>query len=227
MTVRFIEQENAYFALSTDTFPTGRIDGRKLIETDTGVLRYYDEANSTWFRAATPGSTTGNQKQLFFRFADTVGDGSGSYEANGDYSVTATDFKIAPAAGEVLRLSRAILMIEDVGVMDSGFYGNNVVLTNGLKPYVERNGTREYIINSAQPKILTNGDVAAFCHDLERRGFGLGNEFITARWTFTKAGQFFRLDGDNNDEWGVNLNDDFTGLVKHRFMIQGYYEKTA
>jgi len=167
--------------------------------------------------------SVGPQKNLFFRYADVVGDGTGNANANGNY-VTPTDFKVVPGAGQILRIARFILMVEDSGSFDSGYYGNGLTLTNGLKPYVERNGVRQYIVSGGQPPILTSGDVAGFCHDLDLRSWGSGNQFLTARWTLTKAGQFLRLDGDNNDEWGVELQDDFSGLVKHRFMVQGYYE---
>jgi len=166
----------------------------------------------------------GPQKRPLFRYADTVGDGTGNPDAIGDYEGNPTDFKIKPNPGEIIRLARAILLVEDSGSFDSGFYGNGLTLTNGLRPYFQTNGVRRYFVSGGQPPILTSGDVAGFCHDLELRTWGAGNQFLTARWTFTKAGIYFRVVGDTEDEFGIELSDDFSGLEKHRFMMQGYYE---
>ncbi len=166
----------------------------------------------------------GFQRRVDSMYADTVGDGSGTFEAVGNYAGASVDFKFSPPAGSIFRVARLIVFVEDAGAMDSGFYGNGLVLANGIKFYIERNSSKEFPTTTNQAPVKTNGDLAALCHDLEYRAWGAGNTFLTARWTYTKFGQYIRLIGDSGDSIGVILNDDFTGLVKHRFCIQGYYE---
>lgn len=167
---------------------------------------------------------TGHQRQINSFYADTNGDGSGTFEAVGNYSSAPVSFSIKPKAGEILRIARLIVFIEDSGAMDSGFYGNGIVLTNGIKFMVRKNGVENHSQSTAQAPVKTNGDLASLCHDLTYASWGAGNTYITARWTYTKFGQYIRLKGDNSDSFNVILNDNFTGLIKHRFCVQGYYE---
>lgn len=46
----------------------------------------------------------------------------------------------------------------------------------------------------------------------------------TFRLTFTRAGQPFRLVGDNGEEGRVTVNDDLTGLTNMYVVAQGFYE---
>jgi hypothetical protein len=166
----------------------------------------------------------GYQRFLDSIYADEAGDGTGNFEVTGNYLTTPKEFFFQPAPGRIFRMSRLIIYIEDAGNMDSGFYGNNLVLVNGIKFFVKRNGVQRFSTMMQQAPVKTNGDIAAICHDLEYRNWGAGNTFLTARWTLTKMGQFVRLVGDKGDNVGLIFNDDFTGLVKHRFCIQGFYE---
>ena len=159
----------------------------------------------------------------FYRFADVNGDGSGAYDMNGDYSAGAEIAYVQPGAGQILRLERVIVYMRDTGSFDTGGYGNGPELTNGIILRVQDNsGT---LVNlTSQETIVTNGGWASYCHDCEVRAWGTGDEFLTLRWTFGKAGFPIRLVGDNNERLEFVLNDDFTNLVHHAFHLQGFFE---
>ena len=169
----------------------------------------------------------GTVKQPFYRFADTVGDGSGVYDLNGDYSAGGlglTIAKVQPSAGEVLRLERVIWFIRDTGSFKASGYGAVAgSLTNGIQVRVQNDGGT--LVNlTSQEKIVTNGGIGTYCYDVDVKTWGSGDEMLLARWTFAKAGYPLRLIGDNNERFELVLNDDFSDLVHHAFHLQGYYE---
>ena len=162
-------------------------------------------------------ASAGTIRTMFVRMLDTDGDGSGTTDAIGDYSGTNdTEFKFAPGAGEVARVHRMLVHVEDGGSFDSGAYGNNVSLTNGIEVGVS-DGTSTLIDLTDGHPVTTNADVNVM-------SFGAGNEHMAVRWTFAKSGQPIRLDGDNGEYLYVKLNDDYTDLVHHHFNVQGYWE---
>lgn len=148
---------------------------------------------------------------------------SNNEDANKDYSTTPADFTLAPAAGEVYYVSRLITYIEDAGSFDSGGYGNGSALTNGITIKVFRDTTEKIVLTNSQP-IKTNTHWKKFCYDIEVSNFGLGNESLGVRWTFTKGGTYIKLDGDQGDSIKVNLSDDFSPLVSQTFLFQGFKE---
>ena len=163
-----------------------------------------------------------SRKDSIYRLLDTNGDGSGIVEAVGNYSATPTSFKISASEG-ACTIERLIIMIEDTGSFDSGRYGNGLSLINGVRVYL-KNATDEVLEEFTSFPILTNGDWAGHCHDFNHFNWGTGNEVASIRWTFSKSGQPIRVRLGLGEYFEVYLNDDFTGLVKHRFTIQGKFE---
>ena len=103
-------------------------------------------------------------KRLVNILASTGGDGTGDTNAVGDYSSETEVFYYQPAADEIVSISRMIVSIEDAGAPDSGKYGNNITLTNGI---VVRLSDSSGVVNTLTGfNILTNGQWAAHCHDL-------------------------------------------------------------
>ena len=146
-------------------------------------------------------------------------------DAIGDYSSTVEKFTFAPAAGRIAELERMIVHIEDVGALPSDKYGYDVVLTNGIRIYV-RDGDDEIITTmDAGIPVKTNGSWSAMCYDVNNLTWGAGSDTIAVRWTFAKAGYPLRLDARKGHYLSVELNDDFTGLVMHHFLVQGIYTK--
>lgn len=161
------------------------------------------------------------QLPLFSRFLDTNGDGTGTKNANGDFSITPGQFFITPAAGQTLILSRLIIQIVDTGAFGSGNYGAGITLTNGIRLEKRIGASTTDIDLVDNIPVITNIDWARFCFDTELSNFGAGENYLTARWTFARSGVDLTLNGNNNERCTIILNDNFTGLVGHFFLSQG------
>lgn len=156
--------------------------------------------------------------ELLSRFLDTNGDGSGTKIATGDYSGGATDFYIQPAASETFEIARLIVHIKDQNNFSADSYGKDITLTNGISIVTEGNQGQD--LCDGIP-IMTNADWGRLSYDIEDITFGSGSDFVNVRWTFSKFGQPLILKGAENDKLIVRLNDSFTGLLDHTFMVQG------
>ena len=156
---------------------------------------------------------------LFYQRLDTVGDGSGTSNiALADGSSTPVIFRIVPEDGELVKIARLMIFVEDTGTFDSGDWGNGITLTNGFNFKLTRDGVTTDLLGFG---IKTTGEMSSICHDLDHRSFGSGNEFVSFRWTFTKAGATVNL--YNDDELQLVINDDMTDLVKMYVHAQGVY----
>lgn len=154
---------------------------------------------------------------ILSRYLDTNGDGTGTKNANGNYSVTPEQFYIdGPCT-----LTRMIVMIEDTAGMQAEEYGNlGVALTNGVTITIDRSGLDNNAVNLTDGlPIKTNAEWGRLCYDVDVKSWGAGDEVFLARWTFANAEPIKLGDGDRLE---VTLNDDFTGLIEHYFKVQGY-----
>ena len=168
-------------------------------------------------------SSTGTQREIITRYLDTNGSGAGTKDASGNYASAEEIFFIQPPKGQVYRIARMIPHIVAGGKMASDKYGVAIVLTNGIT--IRTRDDSSVLLNLTDDlPIHTNTDWARLCYDLSISNFGTGNEYLHARWTFQKSGQYIRLVGDNNERLEVVLNDDFGALVEQFFMVQGYIE---
>ena len=158
--------------------------------------------------------------ELVYQRLSTVGDGSGTINMNVNGATTPVTFKIAPAEGDTLRVARVMIYVEDNGTFDSDKWGNGVVLANGFNFKHKKGDVTTDLLAFG---ITSSGEMASICHDIDHRSFGTGNEFVSFRWTFTKAGATLDLDGNSGDELQVVVNDDMTDLVKMYVMAQGEY----
>lgn len=151
---------------------------------------------------------------------DTTGDGSGTTNAIGNYASEATSFKIAPGDNQTFILHRLIISVEDAGAFDAAVYGNGITLTNGMVLRVS--DASGVLFKLTGDNIKSNADWAEHCHDLTIHNFGIGNVIMTARWTFSESGVPIELNGDKGQFLEIVLNDDFSALVEHHFLIQGF-----
>jgi len=158
-----------------------------------------------------------------FQLLSSDGDGTGTSSAVGDYSVTPLSLKIDAVAHSDIIIERMIVMIQDSNAMDTEDYGNLATLTNGIRVYV-RNSSDAIIEEITVFPILSNGHWAGHCHDFTIHGFNSGDRIASIRWTFAKSGKPIVLKAASGNYLEVLLNDDFTGLVDHKFDVQGYYE---
>jgi hypothetical protein len=159
---------------------------------------------------------------IISRYMDTNGDGTGATNAVGNYTTTAAAFYYQPVAGAVAYISRMIVSVEDTGGMQAEEYGNiGAALTNGIEVKVVDDVGTIYDLTSGVP-IKTNSQWGQVCYDVEVKAWGSGNDLLVARWTFAQSGTRIELEGDNNERIEAQLNDNFTDLISHRFIVQGY-----
>jgi len=154
-----------------------------------------------------------------YRFLDTNGDGTGTKDAQGNYSGGATDFFIQPPIGEIYDLDRVIIQIEDSGSLDAGSYGNGISLSNGITVTKQDSAGNVLIDLLDGVNVFTNGDWARYNYDLASTDFGSGANYLHIRWSFNKTGSGIIL--QNQEKFVITLNDNFSGLNGHYFMMQG------
>ena len=147
---------------------------------------------------------------------------NGSIQGVGDYSSAPHELTYTCRTGrQNLHIERMIVYIEDVGSFPTDKYGYNVVLTNGIHVAVHSADETEQVDLDGGQNIFTNAQWAAVCYDVNFLNLGSGNDSLSVRWTFANAGSPIIL--KSGEHFTVTLNDDFTGLEAHTFMIQGHY----
>jgi len=150
-----------------------------------------------------------------------------AYDAVGDYSSTVTQFTFVVPSGREAEIERMLIYIEDAGAPTAGKYGYNLVLANGIKAYIRDANDAIVVDLTPDRAVLTNADWAALCFDVAVLDWGVASSVntVAVRWTFAKSGAPLYLKGRDGHYLSVELNDDFTGLLSHRFLIQGIYRK--
>ena len=157
-------------------------------------------------------------QDLHFEYANN---GSG-FQATGNYAGGVEQFKVTCKTGsQKLHLTRMIIYLEDVGNFNSSVYGVNITLTNGITVVVYDADDTELQRLTCEDAVLTNAQWARLCYDASYLSWGNGNDSLTVRWTFERSGKPVSL--TSGQYLAVELNDDFTGLEDHTFMLQGHY----
>jgi len=195
------------FILSLLAFIVLRVPVTAVIGVDNG---YLDVANKV------------NTKSYISKFAQQD---NGNEHANIDCSSTECIFKLQPPSNETWIISRLLFQLVDDDDIDNDYYGADITLSNGIALKIVKNGIVVANLTNSQP-IMVNLDWAKFCYDVSifnfESGWGYVDNCVSARWTFSKSGTYIKLNGSTNDSINVYLNDDFTGLVDHTFLYQGY-----
>lgn len=161
-------------------------------------------------------------EKAIYRFLDTSGDGTGTKNANGNYSGAVSTFYFQPVAN--CEIHRIMWMVSDTKGMEPEEYGNlGAALTNGFSIEVQNSSDESTIIDITDGvPIKKNGDWSRIAYDAQLLGWGnTANEVAAARLTFARAGQPLLL--KQSMRLAIPLNDDLSGLIEHYFMIQGYY----
>lgn len=165
----------------------------------------------------------------FYRYADLVGDGTGSKSMNVDGSVTAQVFKLMPREDTTsdygyddehrIEVHKAFFYIEDAGNMFAANFGALAALTNGFTVgHFDANGNLIRCLCDSVP-LKTNAAFARVMYDVTFHTFGSGNNMLAARWTLNGAGPAIILNG--KEYLGVVINDNLTGLVDFTCQFQG------
>ena len=149
---------------------------------------------------------------------------AGSEQAAVNGSVTPVEFFVKPPPGEIWRIARMMVFLEASSV-SAAYYGPVTVgkLTNGVRIYTaDDEGELNDLADGGA--IQTSAEWAEYCFDADVKNWGAGNDFLSVRWTFTKAGVPLRLRGDYGERFAILIQDNLTGLVSHEFIVQGYKE---
>ena len=161
-----------------------------------------------------------NSASPFAQYLTQAGDGTGAINANGNYAGGATTWYIQPPANQTILISALQVQITDTGIINGLNYGGLATLTNGIN--------FRSVINAAPSQltvgnnVFTNGQLAAISSKFEFHSLGANAFIITAQiGFFSQLGVPVVLEGRFNDRIEVVLNDNFTGLDAHRFVVFG------
>jgi len=150
----------------------------------------------------------------FTPFSVVLSNGS-TENANGDYSL-GDDFK-HDITEDNTNITRLIIYIQD-SALSAAKYGNLDALANGVKIYYKKGSESKVYFNAVGVK--SNASWTQLCFDVIRSAFGVGDESIVYRLTFQKLTNIVL---NNGDEFGVEMNDNLSGLTVHCYNVQGYY----
>ena len=162
-------------------------------------------------------------KELF-RYLDAAGDGTGPNDFVEDYSTRPIEASITRRNTEVIEISRMIVTVIGPSGFRADGYANGPELVNGITLAIEDKDNNTVVDITAGLPIKTNFEWGAMCYDSTVKAWGLSDqELLLARFTFTRAfgGEPLKLNSNQRHRLVVRLQDDFSGLRAHRFMVQG------
>ncbi len=161
----------------------------------------------------------------FFTFLDTNGDGTGVKNAIGDYSGGAVDFKYIRPIGEAGKcfVNGLTVHLHMTAQFSPDVYGDNMTgkLINGLRFLIkDENGNIDRDLTDGLP-IKMNAHWSRFgaIHGTEE-GVG-GDKFFKVSLGTSREARTLSL----APKWSfvAELNDDFSGLLGHTFLLRGIF----
>lgn len=154
----------------------------------------------------------------------TNGDGTGTNDWSGDYSLTADEFYIQQQAADddrAILVHRLLWQIQDTGRFDAEGFGAGAALSNGLT--LEWRESDDTVIADLTPvPIISNAQFGLFAYDVDVATWGAGDEVLRCRWTL---GKFLPGDGlqlQDGQKLVLTVNDNLSILVNAYCMAQGY-----
>jgi len=154
-----------------------------------------------------------------FRQMDTVGDGSGTKNAIGNYAAAAQTFKLTCPIGKAYTINS--LMIHVSGPTNFALTGYGSIaggLANGLTLQISIGGAIVEL-NATEP-IKSNDDWAHVSADVNHLTFVGGGDSLAIPFKISDFGVPVVLSG--GDFIQITLHDDFSTLTSHHFIVHGY-----
>jgi hypothetical protein len=151
-------------------------------------------------------------------------DGSGvTFNAIAGASGVTDAFMTPSLDNEILLIEEMNIEIEDAGAMGVDDYGSiNGGVSNGIRLYVcNETGAIEYEITDPLQPITKNVDWIDYTFEHVFDEFAAGNNLFVARWVFSEFGTH-PIALPPGWQMMVILQDDFSGLVKHDFLIKSF-----
>ena len=155
------------------------------------------------------------------QFLSSNGDGTGTTDAIGNYSVTPLTLYIQPDPEEVLVINELICHVSDSGKFLQGVYGSLASpLTNGIIIQVSDNSGIILPITNSHP-IKSNDDYMHLT-EMALQDFGGVADSLRASFTASHFGTELLLHGALNQKLEIIISDNCTGLDDHHFIVHGY-----
>lgn len=152
------------------------------------------------------------------RHLDTIGDGTGQKNANGNYSVSPQTFKYIIPEGKGAELSTIAIHISASSNFALSSYGNIAGgLNNGMTIQLGLNGNEYQMLDHP---IKNNDDLFHLSPSMNHINFAGGGDSICIPITADQFG--FKLSLSGGDYIQFTLNDDFSGLSSHHIQIYGF-----
>jgi hypothetical protein len=164
---------------------------------------------------------------LVYRYLDTVGDGSGTKSATGNYSSGATFFRINVPHNYFYSISTLIVHVEDASALGSDDYGNiSNGLTNGILIGVYDASNNLVVCLCDGVAIKANSDFNKVAYDVVIDSYTVeADHVLNAQYDFRKSGSALFLPAEYSLR--VRLNDDLSGLVEHTFFVTGHRQLSS
>jgi hypothetical protein len=153
----------------------------------------------------------------------TGGLNTGTTDFTGDFSTPDTAYVEATSTTGVIQIQRMIIQLEDSNnSMTMATFGGITALTNGIAiDVVDADGNSWIDLTPVTWK--SNSDIAGSMYDVRIETVGSGNDALHARWTYANnlgpKGIYLPVGW----KLEMTLQDDYTGLVKQKYTVQGFY----
>lgn len=157
--------------------------------------------------------------QCIYQFLSTDGQGTGTIQANGNYSTVQGEFYITPGTAHRYAIHRMLVHIQDTGPISADEYGALTALTNGVRVVIKDGTDTEILDLLAGTTVKSNAQWGQMCYDATPSTYGSGLDFVNVRWTFAKSGNPLLI--QQNHKLSVLLDDNLSGLSAHTFLVQG------
>jgi hypothetical protein len=146
---------------------------------------------------------------------------TGNFNMTGDYSGATKDFWIQPPTNSEFYLKRVQFQISISSTPSRTNYGSITALTNGIVAFQQVSGS-EFILNPGALPIRNNTDLILFGAGIDKMDFGGVKDIYLFNIDIgDDQSEGLRLNGVNNDKFGLRLHDNFTGIDDHRMIIYG------
>ncbi len=158
---------------------------------------------------------------LFSRLLDTEGDSNGFTNATGNYrtgQLGVTDFFTLAPEGKAVLLNRLIINYTGMNLAIDG-YGSNSALVEGIQIGLVDSAGNTLIDFTAGEAIKTNNDWSKITDIVQMLTYKSLMQSMTIALDFSVFGDVIRLEKDL--AFLVRLNDDFTDLTLHTFLLYG------
>jgi hypothetical protein len=158
----------------------------------------------------------------FFRYMDHDGDGSGEKNHNHDHT-NGEVVRITPPVGMVFIVTSVLVWLKvDSDKMEAYEYGAAPALTNGITMGILQDGQLVTDTTDGVP-IKTNIDWMRVGRRYEYlKGKKDFYSYWLSWWEYVAVGEPAFLDGTLKQEFVMYLNDDFSHLLEHYFIVFGY-----